>query len=505
MTDHQGHLFIVQGDLTKLSCDGILVPYDGVNVSRWWFDMFEQEPKTDGPYEPLPSTATLRQSRKGPIAHELVDTVSVGGDIDRLVAAVQDGLAALAHKVGDRAGAGRVLPLLALPMPGTGHGGLDHRRGEVVRALVPRLVQSARELSVDLVLVDRDRQDFAALQSAREPASPDLSAELVREADRLGQLAAGGHLSIFVGAGVSAPLGLPTWEMFVNALLDEAGLRHIPADADEPTLLHAATRAKGALGERYGHVVSDLLEVRHHALGHALVASLRARQNVTTNLDRALELAMHTTHGDALKVLTPEWAGEGAPWLLKLHGTAGDSEIVLTEDEYKSHREENGKPLYALVQGLLMTSHLLFVGFSLTDSNYLDLADPVAKLYARSGGRDKVATALGLKSLANQERVLDEAFAHVSFGEEDRGREAAGRTLEIFLDRVVWRASRLREEAHAYLMDDRYEDLVREQEQWPLKKALKDLQTAVAGIRGPGADRVREQLREFGARETSGG
>ena len=210
MTDLQGHLFIVQGDLTKLSCDGILVPCDDRgNVSRWWFEMFQQQPQTSRPWEPLPEGARLRPTRKGPVAHELVDTVSVGGDIDLLVEAVHKGLAALAGKVKSEAGAGRVMPLLALPMPGTGHGGLAHRRGAVVRTLVPRLVQAARELEVDLVLVDRDRRDFAALQSAREVARPDLRPELLYEADRLGRLIAQGQLSVFVGAGVRVPLGLP--------------------------------------------------------------------------------------------------------------------------------------------------------------------------------------------------------------------------------------------------------------------------------------------------------
>lgn len=160
----EGHLFIMQGDLTKLSCDGILVPCDDEgNVSRWWFEMFQHEPETNDPWEPLPEDAALRSGPKWPIAHELVDTVSVDGDIDRLVGRVQDWLARLAGRVKESAGAGRVLPLLALPMPGTGQGGLAHRRGAVVGALVPRLAGTARELGVDLVLVDRDRRDFAAL------------------------------------------------------------------------------------------------------------------------------------------------------------------------------------------------------------------------------------------------------------------------------------------------------------------------------------------------------
>jgi NAD-dependent SIR2 family protein deacetylase len=499
MTKREGHFFIIQGDLTKLSCDGILIPCDDEgNVSRWWFEVFQHEPQAGGPWEPLRPGATLRSGPTGPIAHELVDTVSVGGDIDRLVATVQDGVARLADRVHDKAGAGRVLPLLALPMPGTGQGGLAHRRGAVVRALVPCLAQTARQLGIDLVLVDRDRRDFAALQSVRKQTQWDLSPKLSGDADRLGELVAWGQVSVFVGAGVSVPLGLPGWAELVNTLRKNASLPPVPQRSGEPMLLEAAAQAKSALGARYNEVLGECLDVGHHALGHGLLASMRVRQTVTTNFDRALEHAMSTTHGEGLKVLTSQWAGQAAPWLLKLHGTAGRSAVVLTKEDYDRHRDEDGQPLYALVQGLLMTSHLLFVGFSMTDSNYLRLAEPVAKLYSRAGGKEKVATVLGLKSLANEQRALDNAVQHISFDEERRGAGEAARTLEIFLDRVAWRAATLQEEAHAFLLDERYADLVEGQEQ-ELKGALIQLQTAVAGLSGPGAERVRAQLRELGA------
>lgn len=299
---------------------------------------------------------------------------------------------------------------------------------------------------------------------------------------------------------MSVPLGLPGWEELVNELRDKAGLASVPERSDEPTLLEAAAQAKCKLGARYSGVLGECLDVRHHALGHGLLASMRVRQSVTTNFDRALELAMATTHED-LKVLTSQWAGQAAPWLLKLHGTAGQSDVVLTKEDYDRHRDEDGQPLYALVQGLLMTSHLLFVGFSMTDSNYLKLAEPVAKLYSRAGGTEVVATVLGLKSLANEERALDEAVHHIPFDEEKRGPGEAARTLEIFLDRVAWRAATLHEEAHAYLLDERYADLVEGQEQVQLKGALIKLQKAVAELDGTGAAWVRAQLKEFGASE----
>ncbi|MGC5583402.1 SIR2 family protein [Ornithinimicrobium sp. W1665] len=496
-----GHFFVVHGDLTTLSCDGLLIPCDqDGSVSDWWFDMFQQTPSSGERWEPLPPGAELRRTARGPVRHEFVDTVSTGEDVGALVDVVRRGLAALAQRVGDSAGAGRMVPLLAMPMPGTGNGGLDHRRGAVVQQLVPGLVRSATELRVDIALVVQGGRDYAALQGARGSSSFELSDEHTDHADRLGRLAGADQLSLFVGAGVSVPLGLPSWSGLVNALLTRAGMQTVPDDSTESMLKDAAGQAKSKLGVTYDDTLAKMLHVQRHALGHALLAGLQTQQNVTSNFDRALELAMKPTHGDELKVVAQQWAAAEAPWLLKLHGTAGDRHgVVLTTEDYRAHREA-GEPLYGLVQALLMTSHLLFVGFSLTDNAYLEKARPVADIYQRAGaGSRKVATALGLKSLADEERVMDRAFDHLSFGREEHGVPAAARTLEIFLDRVAWTAARSREGAHSYLMDRRYDDLVKEQHGEDLRTALENVRDVARRSKSPAALHVLDQLQEFGA------
>jgi hypothetical protein len=109
-----------------------------------------------------------------------------------------------------------------------------------------------------------------------------------------------GHL--FVGAGASIPLGLPGWYRLVNILMAEAQLGQLPSDIDDATLKAGAELAHKVLGDRMGEVLARELDVAHHALSHALLADLRVRQTVTTNVDTALELAMAPVHGDDLRV-----------------------------------------------------------------------------------------------------------------------------------------------------------------------------------------------------------
>lgn len=497
-----GHLFVVHGDLTRLSCDGLLVPCgpDG-SVSHWWRAVFELDAPSTSAWEPLPAGARLKESRTGPRHFELVDTVSAHDDVQAMLATVRDGLAALAGMVAQPR-AGRVLPLLAMPLPGTGEGNFDHRRGAVVKGLVPLLEETSARLGVDVALVMVDRRDYAAVQATRA-TTRDLSEAEMSEADRLGGLAGSGELSVFVGAGASIPLGLPGWAALVSTLMREAGLGELPADVDDATLKAGAELAHKILGDDLDVILARHLDVAHHALSHALVADLGVRQSVTTNFDTALELAMEPVHGSDLRVMTRQWARSCSPWLLKLHGSVDDpGSIVLTSSQYRRH-ETHGRPMYGLVQGLLMTSHLLFIGFSLSDSAYLNLAAEVEAIHRRSAGdpghRDHtVATALGLDSLADESKALDAAFRHVAFRTSRRTGTSAARALEIFLDRVAWRSTRTAGAAHEYLLDDRYLDLV-DDDALALRQRLDELAAAAGGSTTELGHSLREVVRHYGA------
>jgi hypothetical protein len=191
----------------------------------------------------------------------------------------------------------------------------------------------------------------------------DLPEHLQELARQLGERARRGQLAVFIGAGVSAAAGLPTWEQLVAELaersgLDDAlraGLTRLPLQ-DSAALL-ARELGRGPL-EAY---VEERFGPGPYALAHALIADLPVQEFVTTNYDPLVEQAAADI-GRQVRVLPFEEAVPGSPWLLKLHGDAAHPEsVVLTREEYLQLGDTRAA-LAGVLQSLLLTRHVLFVG-----------------------------------------------------------------------------------------------------------------------------------------------
>src|SRR6478735_2777214 len=214
-----GHVFVARGDLTRLACDAVVLPCDDeLNINPVWQEFLPVglPPVPHSNWLRLPSRAgdtdgVSLESSKGRQVRAVVTTV------DSMVgsrAAPNDVAARLAAGVrhisaGLKPQGGRHLPLIAVPLVGVGSGGLAHRRGEVVAALIPALRRAAD--GIDIALILWHRNDVAAVQAVRDDNADwdELTPELIEEADRLGTLAGHDRLSLFVGAGVSKPVGFP--------------------------------------------------------------------------------------------------------------------------------------------------------------------------------------------------------------------------------------------------------------------------------------------------------
>ena len=93
------------------------------------------------------------------------------------------------------------------------------------------------------------------------------------------------------------------------------------------------------------------------------------------------------------------------PWLLKIHGDAEDpTTIVLTEDDYEQ-LENDHRALVAVIESLLMTSHLLFVGYSLKDPDFANAVERVrlVRQLAKTENQPPLATVLALHPWERQE------------------------------------------------------------------------------------------------------
>jgi hypothetical protein len=367
-----------------------------------------------------------------------------------------------------------------MPLVGTGEGGAAGRRGDVIGGLLPLLTRLSRELDVDTALVLTDPRDHAAAQEVRRrDASWPLPEHLLGRADALAALAEEGRLALFVGAGVSRAAGLPVWQELLERLAAVAGLGDGERDAlGSIAPPDAAQLLEGRMGtERFRRTVCELYDRREHALSHALLASLPVRQVVTTNYDPLLELAWSGARR-SLRLLPEEGVGPerspAEPWLLKLHGDVRRPEdVVLTRESFLRLPEERAA-LAGVVPSLLLTQHVLFVGFSLLDDTFIRAAHQVRRLRDDRGAPDdgrRVGTALALRDEPLRQELWARDLEHVSLGTAGTPLVAAARRLEVFLDRLAAAsASRSR-----WLLDERYAAL-RSPEDAALAGALSRLQ-----------------------------
>lgn len=128
----------------------------------------------------------------------------------------------------------------------------------------------------------------------------------------------------------------------------------------------------------------------------ALLAALPTNEAVTLNYDELCEIADEDMKRPV--ALLPEGAvGANGRWLLTLHATVTDpSTIVLTREDYLGHGRGR-EALSALAKAMLLTRHLLFVGFGLADDHFHELMHDVRAVLSKNTTRAKLGTALMLE------------------------------------------------------------------------------------------------------------
>ena len=113
-------------------------------------------------------------------------------------------------------------------------------------------------------------------------------------------------------------------------------------------------------------LVVDELSSQLYSITHGLLAGLPVADVVTTNYDALFERAWAAA--DAQFNVLPYETEPSDRYILKLHGDIRrPGDIVLTRSQMMDSREQR-KALSGIVQTMLLTKHLLFVGFSLQAS-----------------------------------------------------------------------------------------------------------------------------------------
>ncbi len=397
---------------------------------------------------------------------------------------------------------------MALPLLGTGGGGAGWQKAGVLEALLDAALVVAKA-GIDVVLVVNSSAAYAAAQRlrARRLRSfwPERSTAELAKAQRLAGLARAGKLVPFIGAGASRAAGLPGWSDLLKEIAVAVGYESV-ADQNELAALDPRDAAL-VLQRRAGGRLDDMLRARFSpdlpsSLTHALLASLPVSEAATTNYDRLFEQAWAAAGSSSVKVLPREDTSTAERWLLKLHGDVDDDKkpLVLTREQYLGFAQTGGA-IAGVLQAMLLTRHLLIVGYGLSDETFHRIAHdvrevratPIAAGIAASTTGPKLGTALLVTQLGMAEGIWSDDLDLVSFHADDDV-DASVRRQARFLDLVGLLAAPI----EAYVLGEGFAGLSADGADRELRRLLESLRAHVPELDSEMRRAVQEVLSRFG-------
>lgn len=244
---------------------------------------------------------------------------------------------------------------------------------------------------------------------------------------------------LFVGAGISMTLGLPSWEMLISEIGKK--LNYDPSIfkllGDYLALAEYYKLEKGNIRR-----LKDWLSKKCHEAEdkiksssiHKLIVELDFPIIYTTNYDPFLEKAFKHHGKSYTKIVhVKDFAKIRADTtqIVKFHGDLSDeNSIVLTESSY-FERLDFESPLDIKLRADVLGKTILFIGYSLRDINIRYLFHKLTKLWRAAGGAEGRPTSYVFLSRPNpvQDRVLRSHSINPIFSELD----SPQRGLEKFL------------------------------------------------------------------------
>jgi hypothetical protein len=511
--DHEklGHLYVIDGDLQQLAVDAWLLPTDSsFKVTASWattqarFTRFDEVRKEGWSNRPVVFLEEIDGSDVW-----LGDVGRARADESHYVNVALAFIKQAAEKCRGRAETVGRLPLVALNHLGTGDGGAYERHGEILSALVREIRNALNEgvLVADVVLVAWGEQPESASQYFRETQSSswendpqwdfgDRTEDLHSVARDLAMRARDGQLSVFLGAGTSIGAGLPSWKALLDGIAAAAGilgdgetLEDLQDLRDQAALIDARLRRRDTPSSIHQHLKTALSHSKY-SLQHGLISSLSCNEFITTNVDELFENACRAG-GRPLTVM-PKKEGDGKRWLLKLHGTVSDPEgMVFTRENYLD-AGRSSRALLGLVQAMLFTRHMLFVGYGLADEDFHELVYEVKRAFGTRRSKEPIGTVLLLSDEPLKSEIWAGTLNVVSVG-ASAGFAQNARDVARFLDLV----GMLSAEKHLFFLDRRYSHPSTDPER-ELAQTLRHLSSVVNDKNSPVWTHVEALLKSLG-------
>jgi hypothetical protein len=201
-----------------------------------------------------------------------------------------------------------------------------------------------------------------------------------------------GKLMLFVGAGVSANLGLPNWDALIAHIAEELGYdpKIFSTYGTHLALAEFYERKKGGLGslrswmDREWH--KPTTDISKSDI-HRLITQGNFSRIYTTNYDRWLEYAhdaFDVKYDKIASVADLVSVTDGRRQIIKFHGDFdSDASIVLGETSYFQRLDFN-TPLDIKLRNDVLGSSVLFIGYGLNDINIRLLFYRLTEMWGRS-------------------------------------------------------------------------------------------------------------------------
>mgnify|MGYP001342048233 CR=1 FL=1 len=199
---------------------------------------------------------------------------------------------------------------------------------------------------------------------------------------------------LFVGAGVSMSIGLPSWQSFIERMVSELELEPELVGGPDSTyqILAEYYRLKhGSIGPLRSWMDRNWAVPRERVAKsrlHELIVTLDFPIIYTTNYDRNLETAFEIHGKPFVKVANARdltKATDDVTQIIKYHGDFDDdASLVLAETDY-FERLSFDSPLDVKFRADALGRTILFIGYSMSDMNIRLLLHRLWQTWRQSG------------------------------------------------------------------------------------------------------------------------
>jgi hypothetical protein len=256
---------------------------------------------------------------------------------------------------------------------------------------------------------------------------------------------------LFAGAGLSAGLGLPSWEEFIGRLGSELGFdpeTYLSLSPDFRSLAEYYCLERGSLDGLRERMVRDW------AVSDAKLAASDVYRRIvqlgfpliyTTNYDDLLERAFELHGVPFNKVTSAKDIASCEPnvaTIVKFHGDLEEGSLVLTETDY-FRRLGFDEPLDIQLMAHALGRGILFLGYSASDVNLRLLLFRLRQIWSdRGAGKSRPRSYIVMTRPDRiQQRILDSWGVIPLVTRRGEPEDEAG-ALVSFLERLARQSSR---------------------------------------------------------------